>query len=116
MVIDDEATIFQSTILDQSYVGQLVNIENRIVYKNLMIDANTAERTEVVDEFLLGEAHPALIALSALVEGMKRSRQLEGDLRLCNLQQPVRMIFELTRLDRAFEIFSSEEEAIQAFS
>lgn len=61
VVIDDEATIFQSTILDQSYVGQLVNIENRIVYKNLMIDAITAERTEVVDEFLLGEAHPALI-------------------------------------------------------
>lgn len=55
-------------------------------------------------------------ALSALVEGMKRSRQLGGDLRLCNLQQPVRMIFELTRLDRAFEILSSEEEAIQAFS
>lgn len=54
-------------------------------------------------------------ALSALVEGMKRSRQIGGDLRLCNLQQPVRMIFELTRLDRAFEIFTSEEEAIQAF-
>lgn len=55
-------------------------------------------------------------ALSALVEGMKRSRQLNGDLRLCNLQQPVRMIFELTRLDRAFEIFPGEEEAVQAFT
>ncbi len=55
-------------------------------------------------------------ALSALVEGMKRSRQLGGDLRLCNLQQPVRMIFELTRLDRAFEIFTNEEEAVQAFN
>lgn len=54
-------------------------------------------------------------ALSTLVEGMKRSRQLEGDLRLCNLQQPVRMIFELTRLDRAFEIFSAETEAVAAF-
>ena len=55
-------------------------------------------------------------ALSTLVAGMKRARQLDGDLRLCNLQQPVRMIFELTRLDRAFEIFAGEEEAIQAFS
>ncbi len=54
-------------------------------------------------------------ALSTLVAGMKRSRQVDGDLRLCNLQQPVRMIFELTRLDRAFEIFSSEVEAIEAF-
>lgn len=61
VVIDDEATVAQSTILDQSYVGQLVNIENRVVHKNVMIDVNSAERTEIVDEFLLGEAHPALI-------------------------------------------------------
>ncbi len=55
-------------------------------------------------------------ALSILVAGMKRARQLNGDLRLCNLQQPVRMIFELTRLDRAFEILAGEAEAIQAFA
>lgn len=54
-------------------------------------------------------------ALSTLVAGMKGSRQAGGDLRLCNLQQPVRMIFELTRLDRAFEILAGEEEAIRAF-
>ncbi len=54
-------------------------------------------------------------ALSTLVSGMKQSRQADGDLRLCNLQQPVRMIFELTRLDRVFEILSGEEEAISAF-
>ncbi len=54
-------------------------------------------------------------ALSTLVAGMKRARQADGDLRLCKLQQPVRMIFELTRLDRAFEIFPGEEDAIGAF-
>jgi anti-sigma B factor antagonist len=55
-------------------------------------------------------------ALSTLVSGMKRARMAEGDLRLCKLQQPVRMIFELTRLDKAFEIFPGEDEAIRAFS
>jgi anti-sigma B factor antagonist len=54
-------------------------------------------------------------ALSTLVAGMKRARQADGDLRLCKLQQPVRMIFELTRLDRAFEIFPGEEDAVGAF-
>ena len=54
-------------------------------------------------------------ALSTLVACMKRARQLNGDLRLCNLQQPVRMIFELTRLDRAFEILAGETAAIQTF-
>jgi len=55
-------------------------------------------------------------ALSTLVSGMKRSRELQGDLRLCGLQQPVRMIFEMTRLDQVFEIFNGEADAIQAFA
>ena len=53
-------------------------------------------------------------ALSVLVQGMKRARQGGGDVRLCNMQRPVRMVFELTRLDRVFEIFNSEDDAIQA--
>jgi anti-sigma B factor antagonist len=53
--------------------------------------------------------------LSVLVHGMKRSRENQGEVRLCNLQQPVRMIFELTRLDRVFEVFNSEEDAVIAF-
>jgi anti-sigma B factor antagonist len=55
-------------------------------------------------------------ALAILVQSMKRSRQHKGDVRLCCLRQPVRMIFELTRLDRAFEILASEDEAVRAFA
>ena len=51
-------------------------------------------------------------ALATLVQGMKRCRQAGGDLRLCNLQQPVRIIVELTRLDKAFDIYPSEAEAL----
>ncbi|MEZ4593310.1 MAG: STAS domain-containing protein [Chloroflexota bacterium] len=54
-------------------------------------------------------------ALAALVQGMKRSRQHGGDLRLCGLGQAVRIIFELTRLDRAFDIFAKPREAVQSF-
>ena len=54
-------------------------------------------------------------ALAALVRSMKRCRQQGGDLHLCGLQQPVRIIFELTRLDRAIEIFPDEEQAVKAF-
>jgi anti-sigma B factor antagonist len=55
-------------------------------------------------------------ALATLVQGMKRCRQADGDLHLCCLQQPVRIIFELTRLDKAFRIFETEIEALNAFS
>lgn len=54
--------------------------------------------------------------LSTLVHGTKQSRMQEGDLYLCGLQQSVRIIFELTRLDKYFEIFLAEEDAIAAFS
>src|SRR5512142_2134554 len=51
-------------------------------------------------------------ALAALVKGVKRCRQLGGDLRLCGLQKPVQIVFELTRLDKAFSIFSDEQAAL----
>ena len=54
--------------------------------------------------------------LSTLVQGTKQSRMQDGDLYLCGLQQQVRIIFELTRLDKFFEIFPAEEDAISAFS
>ena len=54
-------------------------------------------------------------ALATLVQGMKHSRELGGDLHLCSMQQPVRIIFELTRLDKAFSIFADEETAVAGF-
>lgn len=54
-------------------------------------------------------------ALAVLVQGMKHARQKDGDLRVCNLQQPVRVIFELTRLDKAFKLFANQDEAVTSF-
>ncbi len=52
--------------------------------------------------------------LSALVQGLKRAREYGGNLHICGLQQPVRIIFELTRLDQYFQIFMVEEDAVAA--
>ncbi len=56
------------------------------------------------------------VALSTLVQGLKHALQEGGDLYLCNVQQPVQIIFELTRLDKVFRIFDSEEAAVDALS
>ncbi len=53
--------------------------------------------------------------LATLVAGMKRARQQQGDLRLVGLQAGVRIVFELTRLDRAFEILDNTESAVASF-
>lgn len=54
------------------------------------------------------------MALSTLVQGLKHALQVGGELYLCNVQQPVRIIFELTRLDKVFLIFDSEADAVNA--
>ena len=54
-------------------------------------------------------------ALATLVRGLKNCREKNGDLHLCCLQQPVRVIFELTRLEKAFDIYATEAQASQGF-
>lgn len=49
--------------------------------------------------------------LGALVRLYKRVRLGEGDVRLAGVDPNVMQIFELTRLDRVFDIFPSSEEA-----
>ena len=55
-------------------------------------------------------------ALATLVQALKRCQQVQGNLYLCGMRRPVYMIFELTRLDKAFTIFTDEEHAITAFA
>ncbi|MFZ4827257.1 MAG: STAS domain-containing protein [Phototrophicaceae bacterium] len=53
-------------------------------------------------------------ALSCLVQAMKRARLQQGDVILAAMSETVATIFELTRLNIAFTIYSTEAEAIQA--
>lgn len=59
-IIDDEATVADSTILAGTYVGRLVKVEGRVVNKTIIADPATGEATTVVDAFLLAETRPAL--------------------------------------------------------
>lgn len=54
-------------------------------------------------------------ALAVLVRGMKQCRETGGDLHICCLTDTVRVIFEITRLDRAFEIFPTLRDAVINF-
>lgn len=53
--------------------------------------------------------------LGALVSGFKNASARDGNLKLCCLQPQVRSMFELTRLHRVFEIFSTRDEATGSF-
>ena len=55
VIVDDGATIQQSTVMERTYVGQYVHIKDRFVNKNLVVDVNTEEYVKITDDFLLGE-------------------------------------------------------------
>jgi anti-anti-sigma factor len=54
--------------------------------------------------------------MGALVASLKQARSAGGDLRLCALQDDVRAIFEMTRLNKAVTIHGSRTEALGAWA
>src|SRR5216683_606465 len=54
--------------------------------------------------------------MGALVASLKHARTAGGELRLCALQDDVRAIFEMTRLNKAVTIHPSRSEALGAWA
>ena len=53
--------------------------------------------------------------LGVLVSGLKNANRLSGDLRIWGLQDEVKSIFELTRLNKVFQIFEDELAAVSSY-
>lgn len=54
--------------------------------------------------------------LGALVSCLRQLQATGGDLKLCGMAEPVRVLFELVRMHRLFDIHMIRDEAVQAFS
>ena len=52
--------------------------------------------------------------LAALIEGMQNVQEYGGKFALASLQEPVRTIFEIARLDQVFRIFPDVNAALTA--
>ena len=55
------------------------------------------------------------IALAVLVKTIMRCKENGGDLHLCSVSKPVRIILELTLLHKVFSIYDDESSAISSF-
>ncbi len=55
-------------------------------------------------------------ALATLVRARERILQNGGKLALCELQQPVRIIFELTQFDQIFALYPDYDSALKGIS
>ena len=53
--------------------------------------------------------------LGSLIALLKRVSERGGDMKIAGLQKKVRMVFEITRAFKVFDIFDNPDEALKAF-
>jgi anti-sigma B factor antagonist len=90
--------------------GQLV-VGNRQEFKQAILDEVDRGARLVVVDFSLS-AYIDSSGLGALVSLGKRLRELGGDLRLAGLNDDLRTLFELTRLDALFPLYATRQDAL----
>jgi len=91
------------------------------------IDINTSPALKKSFDKLLSAKTPKIVinlsqvtyvdssGLATLVEILKNMRSYGGKLKLTNLSDKVKNLFEITKLEKLFEIMADEADAIAAF-
>ncbi len=93
--------------------GQLI-VGNRHELKQKVLDAlEQGERKFLIDFTSTGYIDSS--GLGVLVSLSKKIREVGGELRLAGLNEDLRTLFELTKLDSLFAIADTADEALAAF-
>jgi anti-sigma B factor antagonist len=93
--------------------GQLI-VGNRQELKQKVLDeVERGERKFLVDFTRTGYIDSS--GLGVLVSLSKKIREMGGELRLSSLNEDLRTLFELTKLDTLFQIADSKERGLQSF-
>jgi anti-sigma B factor antagonist len=93
--------------------GQLI-VGNRQELKDLVFAAlDAGERRLLIDFSQTGYIDSS--GLGALVSISKRVREAGGELRLSGLNEDLRSLFELTKLDTLFAIAETPQQALSSF-
>jgi len=96
-----------------SVEGQLI-VGNRQELKQKVLDEiERGERKFLVDFNQTGYIDSS--GLGVLVSLSKKIREHGGELRLTNLNEDLKTLFELTKLDTLFQIAETRERALESF-
>jgi len=99
------------TIIDVE--GQLI-VGNRQELKQKVLEKlDSGERKFLIDFSNTGYIDSS--GLGVLVSLSKKIREQGGELRLANLNEDLKTLFELTKLDTLFHISNSRDEALQTY-
>ena len=100
-------------VLVVAVVGQLV-VGNRQEFKQTVLDEVEKGATRILIDFT-ETGYVDSSGLGALVSLSKRLRDAGGSLRLAALNDDLRTLFELTRLDTLFKLYGSRADALVDF-
>jgi len=93
--------------------GQLIVGNRQELKQKILEELENGERKFVVDFADTGYIDSS--GLGVLVSLSKKIREQGGELRLASLNEDLRTLFELTKLDTLFKIAGSRDEALEGF-
>ncbi|MFQ5707462.1 MAG: STAS domain-containing protein [bacterium] len=102
-------------VIEKDY-GALVRIEGEVdLYSSPEVREAvlklTADKTDVIIVDLSKVSYMDSSGVATLVEGLQQTGKYEGRFKLAHLRDAVRDVFELSRLDKVFDIYSTVEDA-----
>jgi anti-sigma B factor antagonist len=99
------------TIIDVE--GQLIVGNRQELKQKVLEELEGGARRFLID--FSGTGYIDSSGLGVLVSLSKKIREQGGELRLANLNEDLRTLFELTKLDTLFHIASDRQEALASF-
>lgn len=93
--------------------GQLIVGNRQDLKKKVLDELEKGGRKVLIDFARTGYIDSS--GLGVLVSLAKKIREAGGELRLANLSDDLRTLFELTKLDTLFQISDSRERALESF-
>jgi anti-anti-sigma factor len=102
-VLVEVVSITRATMKEAEEFKQILQKDIESGCRKIVVDLTECE---FIDSTFLG----------ALVVSLKRITGLGGDLKLVGFQDAVSTMFQLTRMFRVFETFSTKEDAVKSFN
>ena len=99
------------TVIDVE--GQLIVGNRQELKQRVLEELEKGARKFLIDFSSTGYIDSS--GLGVLVSRSKKIREQGGELRLANLNEDLRTLFELTKLDTLFHIASNRDEALASF-
>ena len=93
--------------------GENLDTSNAGTFKTAMAPVLESNRQVVFD--LSNVEFVDSSGLGSILSCLRLLNAAGGDLKLCNMRKPVRVLFELVRMHRVFEISDTLEDAVKAF-